>query len=464
MFINPQIQPIFEKVRLKHKKFNTLTRSNKVVGHSLAIGQPGHGKTTGNRKEAELRYELNHKIIALYDAGRMDLALFSFPSDSKFWKCPKIEKGKIITSKPYKTELLYPMTKSLKKKEKLPMNGKAFTIGVSDLDEDDISALTGSSSLESLKDILNTMETKVNDKTTPNDYLNTLSELLKKSEDQDNIKVSHHGAKPIKGKVFLPLINQGILSSKSANTTINLKEILKDKKTISVLVLKHCPQKLWGFLVHYFMNHCYKLLSGVDGSDRIIQNTTIMLNEVQDLLEEESDFGESSLAISRSISKILRQSRTANVFLLMDTQLPQKLPDVKDIMQRVYVYNSGFPEVQKVCEMMGITRGTGMLNSDEMSLIPFLPPGWYFLLDRQKGVSFHKLAWLRSKTYNAGEEFYDVYEKYKGRGAYYSIAKEIQELKEEEELSKKKWKLKRKEKVELKDDDYSLMNDSLEED
>jgi len=94
MFINPQIQPIFEKVRLKHKKFNTLTRSNKVVGHSLAIGQPGHGKTTGNRKEAELRYELNHKIIALYDAGRMDLALFSFPSDSKFWKCPKIEKGK----------------------------------------------------------------------------------------------------------------------------------------------------------------------------------------------------------------------------------------------------------------------------------------------------------------------------------------------------------------------------------
>lgn len=440
--VNPQIKYLFEKVKNKYKKFNTITSTKKATGHSLAVGNPGYGKTTCDRKEVELRRDQQkHKILCVYDAGRMDMALFMFPSNAPFWKKPKYDKGKIIGPKAYKTELLYPNTKHVP--DKLPKNGKLFTIPVKDLNEEDISALTGSSSFESIKDILNSMENDLKDYTTPTDYLNTLSNKLKKSQDQDGIKVSHYGAKSMKGKVFQPLINEGILSSSNASTALDLREILKDKETITTLVLRHCPQKLWGFLVNYFMNHSYKILSGSEGNERLKQNTTIVLNEIQDLMEQESDMGESVLAISRSLSKIFRQSRSANLFILGDTQLPQKLPDVKDIIKRMYIFNSGFSVINSSCETMGLTRSTGMLGTDEMSLIPNLPPAWYFLIDREKGVSFHKMAWLRSRTYEEGDDFYSIYENFFGRGSYYSVKKQKEELKEEERKAKELWETKK---------------------
>lgn len=440
-FENPQLEQLFNKVKNKHRKFNILTSSGSTIGHSLSIGMPGHGKTTGNRKEVEIRVEAaHHKVICLYDAGRMDMAYFMFPSTEDFWKKPKYEGGKIIAARSYKTELIYFNSKNVP--DKLPNNSILCTIPVCDLDENDISAMTGFVNTESIKSILGYMENYVNEGTTPEDYVNLMGEALRYTQDIDGIKIPHHSAKKLKYEVFQPLINEGILSSKKVSTAIDIRKILKDRKTISVLVLRHCPQKVWGFLVNYLMNHIYKNLSGVDGSKRIKQNTTIVLNEVADLLQTGGDYGESAFAISSLIGKIAKQGRTANLYLLMDTQIPQQLPEIKDIMNRVYIFNSGVAEIQKAMEIMGYSIRTGMISQDEINLVPFLPRGWYFLLTKT-GVLFNKLQYLRSRTYHDGEDFYDIYDKVYGKMAYYSIDKYIEELRQEKLLTKQVWELKR---------------------
>ena len=153
------------------------------------------------------------------------------------------------------------------------------------------------------------------------------------------------------------------------------------------------------------------------------------------------DMGESHFAISKLIETIVKQYRTANLFLMMNTQIPQELPDIKNNMMRIYVYNSSVIEVEKAMEIMGISTRTGMITPDEISLIPFLKKGWFFLFD-MNGVKMYKQVWTRSRTYYDGDDFYEIYDKIKGRGAYYIIEDKIEELKKEREESKDSWRLK----------------------
>lgn len=429
------IYPVFFKVFNKQWKYHLI--KNKDIGNSLCIGNPGFGKTTCNRRECELRYENNHKIICLYDAGRCDMAYFMFPSVSDFWKKPKVERGKIILPKKYPVELLYPVTSNIPKK--LPYNAVPFTIGVSDLDENDIVALVGTGSKDTVKGALNFMKKKIDKDTTGLDYLNIMGHGLKKVEDSDSIKPSHFGIKKLKSDVFLPLINEGLLSSKNSDTAIDIRSIITNKKTMSILILRHCPQNLWGFLVLFFLNHIFKSLSGIDAEKRIKQKTTVVMNEVADLLTADEDAGSSSGSIAKMIEKIAKQYRTGNMYLLMDTQIPQELPDVKDTLNRIYVFNSGVSEVQKVMEIMGISFRSGQINSDDLMIIPRLPKGYYYLFDRVSGVSIHKLLWTRSRTYLDGEDFYDIYNKINGISSYINIAPILDKLETEREKSEEIW-------------------------
>jgi hypothetical protein len=433
-----QLSELFSKVIKKHNNLHLVGSKDTTIGHSLCIGNPGHGKTSSNRREVEIRVSKGHKIFCLYDAGRMDLAYFMFPSVSDFWKVPKLDGKRIIAAKAYKTTLLYPVTKNIPKK--LPYNAIPFTIGINDLDENDFTSLVGISGKETIKSALYYMEKHVDEFTTPNDYLNIMGDALKSSEDRDKIKPSHFAVKKLKGDALQPLINEGLLTSGSQQTCLDLRELARDKKTIHVLVLKHCPQNLWGFLVHYFMNHLFKILGGLDNEKRIKQKTTFVLNEVADLLDVSAETGSSSEAISNMIGKIAKQSRTSNIFMLMDTQLPQQLPDIKDTMQRIYVFNSGLAEAQKAMEIIGISQRTGEITGEDLMLIPRLPRGYYYLFDKTFGVSMHKLVWTRSRSYLDGEDFYDIYEKVFGQSSYTNITEILNKIRKERTDSEELWR------------------------
>lgn len=434
------IQDLFLKRIRKFNKSHTINRE-KVVGHSLAIGNPGHGKTSGNRREVELRWQVGHKIFCLYDAGRMDMAYFMFPSVSPFWRKPKMEKNKIIGPRRYPVTLLYPVTRDLP--QKIPNFGVPFTIPVSDLDENDLIAMAGSSSKDMIKGLYSYMETMVTEETTPDDFVNIMGAAMKKVKDTDGIKPSHHAVKKLKFDVFQPLISQGILSSKTAPTALDLEAEIRKRDTITVLVLRHCPQNLWGFLVHYFMNHLFKVLAGIGRTKRVKQKTTIVLNEVADLLSNDDDTGGSAWSISKTIGRIAKQSRSSDMFMLLDSQIPQELPDVKDTMQRVYVYNSGRPEVEKAMEIIGISTRSGEITADDLMIIPRLPRGWYYLFDRENGLGIYKQVWTRSRTYLSGEDFYDIYDKIYGKSAYTDIRAIIADLQEEKARSAAAWELRK---------------------
>lgn len=454
--VNPRdpLYATFLKVINKHKGFNLIRRQDfitkeggDVAGNSLAIGNPGYCKTSGNKREVELRWAVNHKIFCLYDGGdRMDMCYFMFPSVSSFWKKPKIRTTKfrrkiIIGRRDYPVEVLIPVTKDIPKK--LPNNFVPFSIAVSDLDKDDLVALLGGRFEDTIDAAYNYMLEKVNEETTPLDYIKIL-ESAWKIGDPDGVKLSYHGPKKLIESAFNPLMNQGLLTSKKLSTVLDLKTILKDKKNISVLVLRHCQKSFHGFLVHYFMNHIHQLLSGRGTTKKIKQKTTIVENEISDLLSKDTEEGSSAYSISKMISRIAKQYRTASLFLLLDTQLPGELPELKETMKRVYVYNSSLPSVLKAMAIAGISEYAGDINQDDYSIIPRLSKGWYYLFDRDAGVSIHKLEWCRSRTYLDGENFYDIYDKVFGKTAYQDISLILEEIKKEKERSKEIWEYKKK--------------------
>lgn len=432
---------VFLKILQKQRKPHCISRLDQTKGSVLAIGNPGAGKTSGNRRSTELRWQLNHKIFCLYDGGsRMDMCFFMFESNSPYWRKPKVERGKIVGPRRYPVELLYPVSKTIPKS--LPHNSVLFTIPVSDLTENDLVAMVGSGSRDSIKGAFSYIKDKVNENTTPHDFLNIMGNALKKSEDPDNIKPSHHGFKKIKTDVLKPLINQGILSSKKVSTALDIKELLRRKnKNISVLVLRHVPTSMYGFLVHYFLEHVYNILSGVESKKKIQRNTTIVLNEVSDLLSNDEESGSSAGSISNMISKIAKQRRTSNLFLLMDTQIPQELPKLRETLQRIYVYQSSKTSVETAMEIMGISTKVGDITNDDLLIIPHLSPGWYYLFDRDDPVSVHKQQWCRSRIWKDGEDFYSVYENVYGKAKYVSIEEKLRELKRENDESLKAWEI-----------------------
>jgi len=282
------------------------------------------------------------------------------------------------------------------------------------------------------------MEEKVDDKTTPLDYIRYLEEAWKKG-DSEGTKLSFSGPKKLIEAAFRPLMQQGLLTSKQISTTLNIQEKIRDRKNISVLCLRHCPKALHGFLVHYFISHIYSTLSGVGTTKMMKQKVTIVLNEVADLLSKDSEQGTSGWSISQMIGRIAKQYRTASLYLLLDTQLSSELPDIKETMKRVYVYNSSLPSVERAMTIAGISTYSGDINQDDFSIIPRLSPGEYYLFDRDNGVSIHKLMWLRSRTYIAGEDFYDEYDKYYGKTAYQNITPILDEIKAEREKAEEDW-------------------------
>lgn len=435
----------FQKVIKKHSKSRNLGALKKEqIGNVLSIGNPGYGKTSGNKREAEIRWSQGHKIFCLYDGGtRMDTAYFMFPSEEPFWAKPKVYNNKIIGKRKYPVELLYPISRNLAKRKKIPNHGIPFTIAVSDLGEDDLKALMGGSqSTDNAITAFNNVRHKINEETTPEDLLNMMAYTIKQSSNDDGIKLTPHGFKKLKTDVFQPLINEGLLSSKKSPTSINIRDLLKrENKNISVLVLRHCPERYWGFLVHFFMKHISDALVGRDEGKRIKRKTTLLLNEIADLLSTDDEKGTSAHTIKTQISKIAKQSRTFDIFLLMDTQLPQELPDIRDTMKRIYVYNSSKSAIDKAMEIIGISTRMGQIDpSTDLQVIPHLDPGWYYLFDREDPLIVSKQVWTRSASWKDGEEFYDKYDSYYGKNSYQDISETIELLRKEREETLQRWR------------------------
>lgn len=374
------------------------------------------------------------------------MAYFMFKSVSDFWKIPKVKtlrNGRqiIIAARSYPTEILIPITKDIPKK--LPNCFVPFTIAVSDLTQEDLIALLGERYADTIKAAYSYMEEKVTDDTTPLDYIRFLEQAWKRG-DSEGTKLSFSGPKKLIEAVFRPLMQQGLLTSKKLSTILDIKEKIKDRRNISVLCLRHCPKAFHGFLVHYFISHIYNTLSGVGTTKMLKQKVTISMNEVADLLSKDSEQGTSGWSIGQMIGKIAKQYRTASLYLLMDTQLPSELPDIKETFKRVYVYNSSLPSIERAMAMAGISSYAGDINQDDYTIIPRLSPGWYYLFDRDSGVSIHKLMYLRSRTYIAGEDFYDIYDKVYGKTAYQSIQHILDEIHEERARSEADWEYRKK--------------------
>lgn len=436
------LYPFFKKLIQKHRKPFLIGKGDKKFGNSLSIGNPGYAKTSGNRREIELRYNLNHKIFCLYDGGtRMDMAYFMFKSISNFWKIPKLERGnKIVSPRSYPTELLYPVSNNLP--DRLPNPSRPFTIGVSDINEEDLVAILGSGkATDSAKIIFKYLRKRVNENTTPEDFLNYLGLAYKDIDDTDKIKLSHFGVKKLK-EFFTSLMSEGLLSSKKAETSIDIRSLIRDRKTISVLILRHIPESYWGFLVHFFLKHISNTLVGIGDKKgrRLNIPVTLTMNEIPDLLDEDDEKGSAGNAISKMISKIAKQSRTFDIFMLLDTQLPQQLPDIKETMKRIYVYNSSRAAVEKAMEIIGVSTRTGEITSDDLLIIPRLSPGWYYLFDRDEGVGLYKQVWTRSRTYEDGEDFYQIYDKIYGKASYYNVKDILIKIRQESESAEKLWK------------------------
>jgi hypothetical protein len=430
----PADDSFIERIQSKHFQ-HFLINKNTFVGHVVTVGDIGMAKSSINSRICELDYENGFKVFELHtDASRMDNAFWSFPSDVPFWQIPKVENGKIIAKKSYPMSLLYPISK--KTPSKLPVVANLFTIPLNSLDEYDFAALIGADISDSIRQLWNILQPQIKKSTTPNDFVNMLTDIIKSNKkNDDDIKPAWQGAATLKYNIMTPLTTEGIVSSANCETAIDLLEELRDRDRISVLCLRHIPKPLIGFIVHWFINHI-NILSKQYGIKAVIK-----LNEAPDILRKpEMGATSASIAISNQIGSIFKQGRTSNLYFRLDCQDPKELPEIKNTATTVIVCRTSY--LQDVKEMTGFSTKTGAITQDEFLCIPFQKQGQAFIFRRDdEKVKWVKFMWCRHRMWRTGEEFYKMWDKLDGR--WKDVRKELKFVKAEIESSENKWKDKR---------------------
>ena len=143
-------------------------------GSFMNIGKTGYGKSGSIALIEEglfdLRYIKRHwkvKIFDLFDGGRGENMFLCIPNNNLLKYGVEKLKALNYTPKAYPCNILYPMSKNLP--NKIPPQGKVFTIPINSLDYSDLQALIGKEITPTVAGIWNSVFSGVTKRTTIED-------------------------------------------------------------------------------------------------------------------------------------------------------------------------------------------------------------------------------------------------------------------------------------------------------
>lgn len=446
------------EIKESDKNKRKLVINNPNQGNILVIGKTGYGKSGTIGVIVENLFDLRYikpiwkvKIFDLFDGGRGENMFYLFPNNNLLrYGLDRLKKINYMP-KSYPCTILYPNSKYLP--NKIPPQGRVFTIPIHTLNENDLQALIGKDLSTTIKAIWNGVFKVVDKNTTAEDFKQLiLSATGGDRKNKEDVQKSIQARRILDGALG-KLIDNKLLTSGKVPLAIDLKSECEDVDNISVLSLKYIDKSLHGFLVNYFINHVFDGLS----MNRIKPPvaTYFILREVRELLNTDIA-SQSEYAIRESLSKVLRMWRTNKTGFVMDNQLQSALTkDAASLPQKVLIFQSD--EVKSVLDSFGYGARGGVLTSSQIIATSMLPRLHCYVIDKDKvsgGAYLVKINPPKHRLHNTGERFDDIYNNLIGIWKYVGKDKEIDNItsiEKENSESREKWKLKKAMKFQTKD-------------
>lgn len=431
-----------------------LIQKTKWLANWLSLGDIGSGKSTSLATLFEELYRVKFmkrkfkiKLFDIYCAERMEGAYRALKSNFAEYRS-KIAKERGYGAIEYPTRLLYPMCeKFLKNKiRKLPAISEVFTIPIESLDTNDFQALIGTDLSTSQTALWNVVKDYLLPTTTDVDLQNILNlaqagklkpkrkgERLEKMGTIQTVAILKRG---ILGK----LIRNGLLSSSKCSTCLDLKKEINEYSIFSVLILKYIDKDMWGFLVHYFLNHINSILSEKKGIKPYA--TFGLIREVADLFARDFE-SEAKKSITNDIDRIFKQCRTNRFYLALDLQNWFELTRVVQKQTTIIVCHrtSSFAEIQK--EILGHSypgrTPINMYTAEQLAVAPMLDVGEAFVCQKDIKTYLTSIFPPRHRLWDAKliDSFEDTWRKEKN--TWIKVEEKIKGLLDERKISEDYW-------------------------
>ena len=430
----------------------------------MNIGKTGYGKSGSVALIEEglfdLRYIKRHwkvKIFDLFDGGRGENMFLCIPNNNLLKYDVKKLKSLNYTPKAYPCNILYPMSKNLP--NKIPPQGKVFTIPINSLNYGDLQALIGKEITPTIAGIWNSVFSGVTKRTTIEDLKQLImSATAGKGKKEEDMKTSAFARKIIYGALG-KLIENNLLSSGIHPFALDIKVECEDVDNISVLALKYIDRECHGFLTNYFISHVVRGLLMNKIKPPIA--TYFVMREVRELLKNDVA-SQSEAAIKESLSLVLAKWRTNKTAFIMDNQLHSTLiKDATSLPQKILLFQTD--EARAILDSMGYNTRSGVLTSNQLMAIAMLPKLHCYVIDKDKasrGAYLIRLNPPRHRLFNSGERFDDVYNNLVGIWKSVGIDKDVDPFtptEKENQQSKENWKLKSAVNYKLRDAGKELM-------
>lgn len=417
--------------------------------HLAIFGETGAGKSVTLKVCAEIRYEQGWKLLDIYDGASEENCYYCLKSNHSFWN-GKIKRGRGPTT--YPLRILTPIILS-KLPKKLPDVCIPFRIRICDFSSDDLKALIGKQIPTSAGLLWGIVSKHITKKTTGIELL----EIIKKAAvgGKGEIGGGKVGLKLLYN-IIEPMVIEGLLCAYDDDYALDMLSEIKDRKTISSLMLKYVPPQLGNlnlrsFLVQHIIRKTFELKQKSEGNLRKMK-TAILMREATDFLAKggAGDLGESDMAVRDIIAKVFKQGRKFNLFGIIDAQSPSMLAsNVQGQFKIVLAHQiSDYDDLDNLVSPSVKDQVTPTLKW----AIGELPNKYCAVLkprDKRvdgvvvgRGAFITKILPPRSRLMEAGEDFIEIFFSIEENKNRFILTKEfseqIKQVKEEQEIEIKK--------------------------
>lgn len=393
---------LLEKMFLKIKKIRKvgLKESYDLVvpknnNFFLANGVLSHnsGKSVAMKSICE-RYhdnpERRYKILDLWGGDRSEQLYWSIPNqDINYWM--KFKKKLYFKEeggpKQYKVRYLFPVTRNLPKK--LPantpfVNSKLFTIPIKSITSEDISLVTGLVSQAG-------------------EFL--WRECLENLRPTDNGAVLEKTMLDLKGgstvvyKNFVkPLAKELLLQSDKCSLNLDLIEEMKDRETITVLVLDFVHKEFKLFILGWILRQINTLLD----SGKIRRKNIVMIREAAEFFRatDDSVMPDRYKIFRKHISHYIRMGRRG-VHLFLDAQSPNETRGLVESQNDLTIFGKLSGENDRISATQQLYKD-GLMTKKQIQDMTFLEPGEYYFAESGKKVQKYYLFLPRTMYWKPG--------------------------------------------------------------
>lgn len=393
--------------------------NKELEGHIFSLGKIGSGKSVSTKSIIEGFQERGYKIFDLYGGERDEGLYWSIPSQDKDYWAKISGLGQVDEEGPkqYNVTYLFPYFEShLPKRlpQKLPhVTSKLFTIPLKDVSFDDLKLV-----VDNLSDTSKFV----------------WDEIVSNSKKEDDSGCLMHLANKIKGsnitpvfKNFIsPMYKEKFLGSEYNDYNLDVKSEMRNRDTVTVLVLKYVPERFHLFILNHILE---KLINEVDESKTMtMKRNIIFVREAATFFRATDDSVlENRFKVFRTkLAHFIRMGRRGTHFCL-DTQSSSETKGLVEGSQDFLLMFQTTSWRDKEDMTEGLRRERRMLTY-QINDLAFLNKGECYIAENGERVT-HKVKITLPRSDYWKKEYPNFFTSYwESHGGEWKTTKEIEDM------------------------------------